>query len=306
MHYISRFLLAASFLFPASLSAQSVTDDGYADPAFRSPVVAVEFTGQLCRYCPNLSRALKDHETHYGAENYIITPLHSLTQFSSLPPRHVSLYHPEAEIYSASIAVHSGLPQLVYNTLGPTVSDLELKDKFLEDDLLECTGEVYSADGKQLTLDIRTRLRRNRQQFIQGKKIDILFWAMENDIVAYQDDNGKQTYPAHQHIFRGSINGTWGEEYTIGSVYHKTYDVPSAVTEVKNTDVVVFFLDHDTRTILDAARFKVGSQPTTPIDGVTVTAPQDTQTLYDLQGRPVTHPVPGNVYIRNGRKVIAD
>ena len=307
MKRLFQFLLLASLTGPVAVQAQTGrTDDGFADPAFRSPVVAVEFTGQRCRYCPNLSRALKEHENHYGSENYIITALHSLEEYSLLPGRHVSLFNKEAQEYAASIEVHSGLPQLVYNTLGPKVSDLELTDKFLEDDLLECTGQVHSADGKQLTIDIRTRLRRNQQKVIEGKQIDILFWALENDIVALQDDNGKFIYPAHQHIFRGSINGTWGESYTIGSTYRKTFAVPAAVSEIKNTEVVVFFLDHESRTVLDAGRFKVGNQPATAIDDVLVTDPQAPQTLYDLQGRPVTHPVSGNVYIRNGRKVIAD
>ena len=233
-------------------------DEGdYAKPAFRSPVVAVEFTGQRCRYCPDLSRSLKKWEDKYGKENYIITALHNLEEYSLLPDDHVSLYNAEAKEYAASIKVHSGLPQLAYNTLGPTVPDEKLDEMFKEDDLLECTGKVQFNEKKEYVIDIQTRLRSNQKNAIKGKEIDILFWAMENDIVALQDDNGAWTYPSHQHIFRGSINSTWGESYQIGSSYQKTWTIPSSVSVLANSEVVVFFLDHETRTILDAARFSV-------------------------------------------------
>ena len=299
-------LLTASLLLTAwGTHAQTAPNTSeYAEPAFRSPVVAVEFTGQRCRYCPNMSRALKSQEEKYGKENYIITALHNLEGFSILPSPHVSLFHPEAKEYAASIKVHSGLPQLVYNTLGPTVSDNTLEEKFKEDDLLECTGKVMYNENKEYVIDLQTRLRRNQIEVVKDKKIDILFWAMENDIVALQDDNGKWTYPAHQHIFRGSINTTWGESYEIGTAYQKTFKIPEAVSNPENTEIVVFFFDHDTRTVLDAARFAVTKQDITGIsNSVSDNANKNTY-LYDLNGRAVNQPKKGEIYIQNGKKFI--
>lgn len=246
-----------SYEYVASEEDPEVDEDDYAKPALRSPVVAVEFTGQRCRYCPNLSRSLKAWEDKYGKENYIITALHHLEEYSLLPKNHVSLYNAEAKEYAASIKVHGGLPQIAYNTLGPTVPDEKLDEMFKLDDLLECTGKVQFNEKKEYVIDIHTRLRSNQKNAIKGKKIDILFWAMENDIVAFQDDNGAWTYPGHQHIFRGSINGTWGEPYQIGSSYKGTKAIPSSVSVLANSEVVVFFLDNQTKTILDAARFSV-------------------------------------------------
>ena len=295
-------LLSALLTGTLAVQAQTTPEDEYADAALRSPVVAVEFTGQRCRYCPDMARALKANQERYGKENYIITALHHLSDFSSLPGKHVSLFHPEAEKYAASIDIHSGLPQLAYNTLGPTVSDLYLDQMFQEPDLLECTGTVSYTQDKHYVIDLQTRLRRDRQEFVEGKQIDILFWALENDIVAFQDDNGKNTYPAHQHIFRGSINGTWGEPYEIGTHYSKTWKIPQEVLEDANTEVVVFFLDHDTRTILDAGQFKAIPGSPTGID--TPQVESEESTLYDLSGKPVTHPVKGQVYIQNRRKIV--
>ena len=302
----SKLLLASLGFCFLSASAQKQSDIAYAEPAFRSPVVAVEFTGQRCRYCPNLARALKDNETRYGKENYIITALHSLEQFSSLPSQHISLYHPEAMLYAKSIDVHDGLPQLAYNTLGPTVSDVLLDDMFKEDDLLECTGKVTVNEKKEYVIDIQTRLRSNMKEVVAGKQIDILFWALENDIVALQDDNGRWTYPAHQHIFRGSINGTWGETFQPGTNYQSAWPIPASVSMVENTEVIAFFLDHETRTILDAARIQVTKGNATGIGDVELTPHDIQKPIYDLSGRRVFSTEKGNIYIQNGKKFIAE
>lgn len=298
-------LLAAFCLSGVTAVAQETATSEYAEPAFRSPVVAVEFTGQRCRYCPNMSRALKANEERYGKENYIITALHSLERFSALPEYHVSLFNAEAQEYAESIKVHDGLPQLVYNTLGPTVSDLVLDDKFKQDDWLECTGKVTYNDRNEYVIDIKTRLRRNMKEAIAGKQIDILFWALENDIVALQDDNGRWTYPAHQHIFRGSINGTWGESYEVGKSYQHTWPVPKGVSVVENTEVIAFFFDHTTRTVYDAARFYVKKGEVTGIEDTVVAPKYDYAPIYDLNGRRVYHMIKGAIYIQNGKKFIA-
>lgn len=228
----------------------------YAEPAKKSPIVVIAFTGQRCRYCPNQGRDLQKKQTKYGKENYIIAALHIYKEFSLLPKQHVSLYNQEAIKYADRINIHSGLPHRVYNTLGSYTDDTELVDMFKPKDLLECKGNVTFKD-REYNISLKTRLRSDCKDDVKGKDVDILFWALENDIEALQDDNGKWTYPKHQHIFRGSLNGTWGEDYKIGSEYTKTLAVPSSVSVIENTDVIAFFLDREKGEILDAASFTV-------------------------------------------------
>ena len=229
----------------------------FATPAKKSPVVVVSYTGQNCRYCPDQERSLEANRVKYGKENYFIAALHSLASYSQFEgTEHVSLYNEEASRYSAAMEIQAGLPHLVHNSVGTFVDDTYLEDQFKADDLLECTGSVVAVDG-MYKVEINTRLRSNQKEFVKDKNIDILLWALENDIKAIQNDNGKWTYPLHQHIFRGSVNGFYGEKYEIGTPYHKTFSIPSAVSVVKNTDVIVFFKDHVTGEVYDAAQFKV-------------------------------------------------
>ena len=297
---------AATDAFEAGKASYTINvinaeDAQYAEAALRSPVVAIEFTGQRCRYCPNLSRNLVENQIKYGKENYIITALHHLESFSKLPDSQVSLYNEEAMKYAESIEIPEGLPQLAYNTLGRECSDLTLEENFKEDDLLECTGEVTYNSNNEYSINIKTRLRRNQLNALDGKQVDIILWTLENGIVAFQDDNGEYTYPEHNHIFRGSLNTTWGEPYEVGTEYVNTLKAPESVMEIKNTEVVVFFIDHDSRVILDAGCFAATTNDT-GIDNVTTDNADDA--IYNLMGMKVNGAVKGQIYIKNGKKFI--
>lgn len=285
-----------------TINVISVEDAQYAESALRSPVVAVEFTGQRCRYCPNQARGLEEKQIKYGKDNFIITALHHLESFSKLPDGQVSLYNEEAMQYAESLEIHEGLPQLAYNSLGPGRTDLTIDEMFQEDDLLECTGNVTYNNSNEYNINIKTRLRRNQKNALEGKQVDIILWTLENGIVAFQDDNGNYTYPEHNHIFRGSINTTWGEPYEVGTEYTNILKAPASVMEIKNTEIVVFFIDHESRMILDAGCFTATSDDT-GIEDVTL---EDAEAdIYNLIGMKVKSTVKGQIYIKNGKKFIA-
>ncbi len=229
---------------------------GFAKPAKRSPVFLLEFTGQLCRYCPETSRLLKKKEEKYGRDRYLYVALHSEKKFSKLPKGNVSLYNEEADQYGKDVKKPKGLPQHQYNSLAIKVPDLLFDEMLEEPDLLEAQGEAKLVNKSKIKLNLSTRLRSDRVAFAKDKKIDILVWILENDIVAYQDDNGKYTWPKHQRIFRSSLNGHWGQSYEIGTSYRREFDIPKNVAKAENCEIIVLFLDNE-RMVLDADHFKL-------------------------------------------------
>lgn len=275
----------------------------YADPALRSAVVAVEFTGQRCRYCPNMSRSIEEHEKKYGKDRYIIAALHHLEEYSLLPSNHVSLYNEEAIQYAKSVIIPKGLPFLYYNCLGSEEKSIGLAKMYELPDLLECNATMSVTSDRQYSINVKTRLRRDQQEFAKNKKILILFWALENGIVAFQDDNGKYIYPEHNHIFRGSVNGTWGEAYNIGDEYSKKWPIPSSVSKVENSEVIVFFLDAANKNILDAGRVKLSEN--SGIEDVEIDKDDENAPIYNLMGIQVKETTPGHIYIQNRKKFIA-
>ncbi len=96
-------------------------------------------------------------------------------------------------------------------------------------------------------------------------------WMTEDNIVARQRDGSKliRDY-VHNHVFRGAINGTWGEEMTLTSGVHSTLSHSVAVRnnekerwDVNNLTVVAFF--YDETGVLQAAKAKI-SDTTSPAE----------------------------------------
>ena len=286
-----------------TITVEDANEGDYANPAFRSPIIAIEFTGQRCRYCPNLARELQKGQDEYGKENYIIAALHYLKEYSQLPENYVSLYNKEAENYAMSMDIPSGLPQMQYNTLGTEVSDLTPEEMFKQDDLLEFVGSATYNAKNEYNIKIKTRLRSNMTNALDGKKIVMLCWALENNVEAFQDDNGTPTYPKHNHIFRGSVNSTWGELYKVGTTYENTLPVPESVLDVNNTEIVVLFYDSETRTILDAGTIEVKPGEETGIEEI-VSDSEKNSAIYDLSGRKLNKVTKSGIYIKNGKKFI--
>lgn len=288
-----------------SINVINAEESKFAEPALRSPMVAVEFTGQRCRYCPNQARALQEYQDKLGKENYIIAALHHLTSFSQLPEGQVSLYNEEAMNYAESLEIHEGLPQLAYNSLGPWRSDVPLEEVMKEDDIMECIGTATYNSNNEYNVNIKTRLRRNTKNALDGMQVDVVLWTLENKIVAFQDDNGEYTYPEHNHIFRGSINTTWGEAYEVGSEYNKTLKAPESVLDIKNTEIVALFIDHESRKILDACSF-AATPDETGIENIVSEEEEEDSAIYNLMGMKVRNTVKGVIYVKNGKKFIAE
>ncbi len=235
----------------------------FAKPAKLNPVFYVKFTGQLCLYCPQDTRITVASQNRYGKDKYVYAALHSEARFSLLNKPQVSLYSKEAEEYRRNITGNTGLPDGYYGRLGKTfspLSDLSVKEMFNEPDLLACQGRAKALSKGQLQINLKTWLRSDRKDFIKGKKVHMLLWILENDVQAYQQDGEKKPYhsfPKHQHIFRSSLNGHWGEAFEVGNDYEKTFSVPESVGKIENCEIIVLFLEHDTKIVLDAGCFKV-------------------------------------------------
>ena len=241
----------------------------YATPQNRSHVVAVEFTGQKCPNCPPMGRRLEELQKEYG-KGFVIVAQHCWKNYSYSPSNMKSLYNADSESYANTLNIN-GLPTVTYNSMGTLGNSFFQSDMFNTPDLLECTGDVKaSQETYKVTINIKTRLRNNRKDFVNGKNVNVLLWVLENEIIAPQwlGDTWDMQSP-HKHVFRGCLNGIWGQSYDIGTVYSRSFELPKQdilntenheiITErtliVKNAEILVLFLDADSHEILDAGLF---------------------------------------------------
>ncbi len=223
-------------------------------------VLLEEFTGQNCRNCPAAHEVIKSLLAQYG-DALISVSIHG--GGFGVPVANNGLMQPEGNEYVNYWGVES-FPSAVVNRMGGVQKvdawSASIRSLVGQSASLNMAVEAHpSADGKQI--DITTTL--NPQSDLQGK---LQLWITEDGIVKRQIDNGVNIPDyVHNHVYRASVNGTWGEDVTLSSGVHKTLSHSIAVrTEtnetwnVENLHVVAFV--YNDGGVLQAAQCSVASE----------------------------------------------
>lgn len=212
----------------------------------KSTVVAVEFTGQKCPACDKAINRLKEAQEAFKSD-LIVVAMHSYrftedlsfyTSYSSPYQRFVSLrYLPSVYLnldknkqsyYQYSIENEIKIKPLMKSTLEAEVIGNGINIRFRSD----------QNDG----IDISTN----------HSKYNVLLWITENNIIGYQSQIGWNYN--HQHVFRGYLNGEWGEPYTPGKTYSKTAEIPYDHMKIENCEVIAIVTDSVTHEFIDAVK----------------------------------------------------
>lgn len=204
-------------------------------------VLLEEFTGQFCPNCPEGHAVLESLEEQYGDE-LIVVSIHA-GHFGVQAP--YGLMEPEGNDYAARWNVEA-YPSAVVDRQGGALG----RDKWagaVKDELgketplsLELYAEV-SEDYKDI--NITTTL--GNPTTLDGS---LQLWVVENDIVTFQQD-GDNIIPDYKHnnVFRGSVNGVWGEAMTLPGNEEVTVKNSIAINEnwdMEHVYIVGFFYNN--------------------------------------------------------------
>lgn len=86
--------------------------------------------------------------------------------------------------------------------------------------------------------------------------VKVLFWVVQNNIVAYQSTVGTQY--THNNIFRGSLNGDWGTPYEPGKAYSETLSLPKVKSLLPDDcEVIAIVMDATSKIFLDAVKVEL-------------------------------------------------
>ncbi len=224
-------------------------------------VLLEEFTGQECVNCPAAHEVIESLLAQYG-DALIAVSIHG--GYFGIPISRVGLMQPEGNEYVNHWGAES-FPSGVVNRMGGVQKvdawSASIRSLVGQPASLNITVEAHpSADGKQI--DITTTL--NPQDNLQSK---LQLWITEDNIVARQRNAaGKWVSDyVHNHVYRASVNGTWGEDITLSEGVHKTLSHSIAVREetnetwnVANLHVVAFV--YNDGGVLQAAQCSVVSE----------------------------------------------
>lgn len=227
----------------------------YVKPAAVSRAVLIEdFTGQRCVNCPAATEAIHQLQQEYGDSVVIAVGIHSGPFGASTPLRtdegdeyyaHWQVQEqPSGMVNRTGLSLHTTWAARVYEQIQQTAAVSIKLETTLDADTrkLDVSAEMMAVDGN-----------------VTGK---LQLWLIEDGIVSLQlfPGNARDFDYVHNHVFRTSINGTWGEDVSIveGEVAHKASSITISDDYVLDNLHVVAFVYNSTG-VLQATQAKIVS-----------------------------------------------
>ena len=217
-------------------------------------ILIEDFTGQMCVNCPNATDLIGTFQEDYGHDTIIAVAIHSGPM--SIPVgKKQSLATDEGNEYFNKWKPDSQ-PMGVINRKGGALNTNLWATKITE--IMSTTTPVemeltaeYDSEAKKINAHIKAYAIAN----VSGK---LQLWITEDDITAMQsmpDGKPNKTY-VHNHVFRSSVNGTWGEDITLNNVdtFEKDYTI-DVKDEWKGENIhLVAFIYNDAEGVLQVVR----------------------------------------------------
>lgn len=214
-------------------------------------VLLEDYTGQACVNCPDAHEVATElHEEYHN--NLIVVAMHAGAQAIAAP---AGLKQPEGDEYADHFGVKT-YPNGMVNRRGGlkeyTSWGSAVYDEIQRESQLNVSIETSVTEGK---LNVKADLL--ALEALEGK---LQLWVIEDSIIAPQvSHSGAQPQYVHNHVFRGAINGTWGEDVslTLGeemTIEHNNFELNTA-WKPENLSVVAFMYNNDG--VLQAAQCKV-------------------------------------------------
>lgn len=227
----------------------------YVKPAPVARCVLLEdYTGQFCPNCPKAVGVIDQLHEAYG-DNVIAVGIHCgrLSLSSEFTP--LGLATAEGEEYYNNVGTPSQ-PAGRVNRLG-TPSTIDSWTKIVKEEIKKTAplGLAVAASYNEDTHSVDVTVDANGVDGTVNGKLQL--WIVEDNIVAPQDQLGGSTMLdyVHNHVFRGSINGTWGEDFTIAEGETKTVSHTATLKDYwKAEDIFIVAFVYNAAGVLQAAK----------------------------------------------------
>ena len=216
----------------------------YVKPAEVKRAVLIEdFTGQGCVNCPTAINEIHKLQEQYGENNVIAVGIHSGPFSKIIGTKTYPLWTAEGDEYYNYWKVQ-GQPNGVINRASGVVNYPQWSA--LVYDYLQQTSTINLQAATTYNEETNTM---NASVYIENLIGDytgkLQLWLIEDGIVGvqYQPDGTKVNDYVHNHVFRTSVNGTWGEDISMKDGETKTITASYTLKEgwvAKNMSLVAF------------------------------------------------------------------
>ena len=223
-------------------------------------VLLEEFTGQGCTNCPDAHRLVANLHEQYG-EQLVSVAIHAGSfgmaegslgdQFQGL------MMVPDGDEYAKTWNVVA-YPSAVVNRCSGTLSQKNdwptwIRDEITRESPIELAVKAHIDDDGNIAIETDVK----GLSAVKGK---LQLWITESSIKSFQVDNGKYlTDYEHNHVYRASVNGLWGEDLSLNNSEERVLSHSYTPRDiwVKSNLAVVAFVYTDADGVLQAAECKV-------------------------------------------------
>ena len=206
------------FTLPLLLTAMAACDnidekDRYIEVENRPlarKVLLEEFTGQDCVNCPAAHAVIEKLEEQFEG-NLIVVSIHA-GNFGR-PASEGGLMQEEGDVYAKKWGVTAYPSGVVDENSGVLNFDgwstAIRKDGYYPSDMELDMNAYLSSDGKTINVECDLTSDVSASGHLQ-------LWVVEDGIIGFQRDGNNRIYDyVHNNVFRGCVNGVWGQEITI-------------------------------------------------------------------------------------------
>lgn len=215
---------------------------------FFRKVLVEDFTGHKCGNCPDAAEALKQLESLYG-DKIVAMGVHA--GFFAEPNagglftydfRTTAGTELDQFFGNSNAGLPNGLINRKFYDSNPIVNYADWASKVnqivnLPADAWLTLAPDYNAASRELNVDVNTKILNTLND-----SLHLVIYLTEDSIVRPQADYSLpspnqyiQEY-VHRHVFRGSMNGTWGTPLTVGNSFSAGQEFNTQLSSTLSTD----------------------------------------------------------------------
>ena len=235
-------------------------------------ILIEEFTGHRCSACPNVARIIENEKNIY-CDHIIVLAYHpngfGVFTNPGSDPFSYEFRTPEGTEIAEQFEVPS-LPRVLLNrtqneTGGFIFGSGDLSTGSYVNDLLFDQNNNPIAPDLDINIDFEETLISSLDITVKLENLNelngnykLVVVISEDEIISGQED-GMEEIPdyEHNHIFRTSLNGTWGESIDLNqeSIINKTFSFPylnSNIIDLYKCSIIAYVYNEDTNEIIQA------------------------------------------------------
>lgn len=274
-------ILACGFIFTSCDKEDTPYKDASTievQPTDKTRSILIEdYTGHTCGNCPSAAIVAQGLKDTYG-DQIIIMGVHAgwFANTKSGPEYTTDFTNTDSEAYDATFGNSTaGNPNGLINRTERSGSlivqpanwesaILDIKD--MEADLSIEIESDYNSTSKQTSISVTTltfnTLTEDHALVVAFVEDSIVDWQKDYTLPSAEQDIENYT---HRHVFRGNINGTWGDDLASASLVQDTEEIhsysytPNESWNIDKSYLVAYIYNKDTYEIIQVAETHVSN-----------------------------------------------